>query len=245
MSSLSSGPSTLCSDPSTGNTGKTRVSSASVASPPRLAADERVVLPCVSWETYERLLADDEERRVPRMTYDQGVLELVTPSMPHDEDARTITRIVDIVAANLGIPMRSVGSTTFRRKDLERGFEPDASFYIQHEERIRGQTEVDLSVDPPPDIVLEMAVSRSAIDKLGLFACMGISEVWRCEGQQVSIFILDRELDTYQESSQGLALPALSREILTRFLTESRTTLSPDWFQAVSDWARERRTSTS
>jgi Uma2 family endonuclease len=91
--------------------------------------DKRVVLPCVSWETYERLLADDEERRVPRMTYDQGVLELVTPSMPHDEDARTITRIVDIVAANLGIPIRSVGSTTFRRKDLERGFEPDASFY--------------------------------------------------------------------------------------------------------------------
>ncbi|MBW3632678.1 MAG: Uma2 family endonuclease, partial [Chloroflexi bacterium] len=70
------------------------MSPASVASPPRLVADERVVLPWVSWETYERLLADDEERRVPRMTYDQGVLELVTPSMPHDEDASTTARIV-------------------------------------------------------------------------------------------------------------------------------------------------------
>ena len=222
--------------------------SASVASPLRVVVDDCVVLPFVSWETYERLLSDDEGRRVPRITYDQGVMELVTPSMPHEEDARTIARIVEIVAANLGIPMRSVGSTTFRRKDLERGFEPDASFYIQHEERIRGQTEVDLSVDPPPDIVLEMLemeVSRSAIDKLGLFASMGVSEVWRCDGQQVSIFILDPELDSYQESSQGLALPALSRESLARFLIESRTTLSPDWFQAVSDWARERRTSTS
>jgi Uma2 family endonuclease len=219
--------------------------SASVANPLRVVVDDCVVLPFVSWETYERLLSDDEGRRVPRITYDRGVMELVTPSMPHEEDARTIARIVEIVAANLGIPIRSVGSTTFRRKDLERGFEPDASFYIQHEERIRGQTEVDLSVDPPPDIVLQMEVSRSAIDKLGLFASMGISEVWRCDGQQVSIFILDRELDSHQESSQGLALPALSREILTRFLIESRTTLSPDWFQAVSDWARERRTSTS
>jgi Uma2 family endonuclease len=217
------------------------VSSASlpVTRPPRLVADERVVLSCVSWETYERLLTDDEERRVPRMTYDQGVLELVTPSTPHEEDAATITRIVDIVAANLGIPIRSVGSTTFRRQDLERGFEPDASFYVQNEKRIRGQRDVDLTVDPPPDVVLEMEMSRSALDKLPLFASMGIPEVWRCDGQRVTIFILEQ--DRYRESSNSLALPVLTSDILTRFLAESRTALSPDWFQAVSDWARSQR----
>jgi hypothetical protein len=90
-----------------------------------------------------------------------------------------------------------------------------------------------------------MEISRSAIDKLGLFASMGISEVWRCDGQQVSIFTLDREQDIYQVSPRSFALPALSSEELTRFLTESRTTLSPDWFQAVSDWAQERRTPAS
>src|SRR5215203_1437045 len=243
MSSLSSGPSTLCSDPSTGNTGKTRVSSASVASPPRLVPDKRVVLPCVSWETYERLLADDEERRVPRMTYDQGVLELVTPSKPHEVDAATITRIVDIVAAVLGIPIQSTASTTFRRQDLERAFEADASFYIQNEPRVRNRREVDLTVDPPPDVVLEMEMSRSALDKLPLFASMGIPEVWRCDGQRVSIFILDQ--DGYRESSSSQSLPVLTSEDLTRFLAESRTMLSPDWFQAVSNWARERRSPAS
>jgi Uma2 family endonuclease len=221
------------------------MSSASVASPPRVIADDYVVLPHVSWETYERLLSDDAERQVPRMTYDQGVLELVTPSMSHEEDARTLARVVDIVAANLGIPIRSVGSTTFRRQDLDRGFEPEASFYIQSEERIRGQQVVDLSVDPPPDIVLEMEVSRSAIDKLGLFASMSIPEVWRCDGQRVSIFVLDRVRHRYRESSHSLALPALTSEALTRFLAESRTTLSPDWFQAVSDWAWEQRSPAS
>jgi hypothetical protein len=90
-----------------------------------------------------------------------------------------------------------------------------------------------------------MEVSRSTIDELGLFASMGISEVWRCDGQQVRIFILDREPDSHRESSRSLALPALSSEVLTRFLAESRTTLSPDWIQAVSDWAQEWRTSTS
>jgi Uma2 family endonuclease len=217
------------------------VSSASVASPPRVVADDRVVLPCVSWETYERLLADDEERRVPRMTYDQGVLELVTPSMPHEEDAETISALVRIVSAQLGIPVRSAGSTTYRRADLHRGFEPDASFYVQSEERIRGQREVDLTVDPPPDVVLEMEMSRSARDKLPLFASLGIPELWRCDGERVSILILEQ--DHYCESSSSQALPVLTSEVLTQFLAESRTMLSPDWFQAVSDWARARRAS--
>ena len=215
------------------------MSSATVAHPPNIVADERVVLPCVSWETYERLLADDEERRVPRMTYDQGVLELVTPSMSHEEDAETISALVRIVTAQLGIPSRSAGSTTYRRADLHRGFEPDASFYIQSEERIRGQREVDLTVDPPPDVVLKMEMSRSALDKLPLFASMGIPEVWRCDGQRITILILEQ--DRYRESPSSQALPVLTSDDLTRFLAESRTMLSPDWFQAVSDWARERR----
>jgi Uma2 family endonuclease len=219
------------------------MTSATVAHPPGIVADERVVLPCVSWETYESLLADDEERRVPRMTYDQGVLELVTPSMPHEEDADTISALVRIVTAQLGIPVRSAGSTTYRRADLHRGFEPDASFYIQSEERIRGQRQVDLTVDPPPDVVLEMEMSRSARDKLPLFASMGIPEIWCCDGQRVTILILEQ--DRYRESASSQALPALTSEVLTRFLAESRTMLSPDWFQAVSDWARERRSSLS
>jgi Uma2 family endonuclease len=215
------------------------MSASSVASPPRIAADERVVLPHVSWETYERLLTDDEGRRVPRMTYDRGVLELVTPSMPHDLDGAVITRIVDIVSAMLGIPVQSTPTTTFRRQDLERGFEADASFYVQNEAHIRGKRELDLTVDPPPDLVLEMEMSRSALNKLALFASMGIPEVWRCDGQRVAIFVLDQ--DRYRESPASLAIPALTSEVLTRFLRDSRTMLSPVWFQAVSDWAREQR----
>lgn len=215
------------------------MSARSVASPPGIAADARIVLPHVGWETYERLLADDEGRRVPRMTYDQGVLELVTPSKPHELNSATITRIVDIVAAVLGIPVQSAASTTYRRRDLDRGFEADASFYIQNEARVRDRREADLSVDPPPDLVLEMEMSRSALDKLALFASMGIPEVWRCDGRRVTIFVLDRQ--NYRESSTSTVLPDLTSDVLTRFLDASRTMLSPEWFQDVTDWARERR----
>jgi Uma2 family endonuclease len=156
--------------------------------------------------------------------------------MSHEETAATIIRIVDIVTAVIGIPVRSVGSTTYRRADLHRGFEPDASFYIQNEARVRNRREADLSIDPPPDLVLEMEMSRSAHDKLPLFASMGIPEVWRCDGQRVRILILDQ--GQYRAAASSQALPALSADVLTRFLADSRTMLSPDWFQAVSDWAR-------
>jgi Uma2 family endonuclease len=215
------------------------MSARATASPLQFGADERVALRHVSWETYERILEDDEERRVPRLTYDQGVLEAVSPSMPHEESAETIADFVKTVTVALGIPIRSVASTTFRRPDLERGFEADASFYIQHEPEIRGQREVNLLVDPPPDLVLEMEFSRSAIDKLQLFASMGIPEVWRCDGQQVTIHLL--EMDRYRESPESRAIPGVTSEIITRFLAASRTMRSPDWFQAVTGWAREQR----
>jgi Uma2 family endonuclease len=218
------------------------MSASSVAIPPQAATGDCVVLRCVSWETYERLLADDEGRHTPRMTYDQGVLELVTPSLPHERDALTITRIVDIVAAMLGIPIVSTGGTTYRRRSLNRGFEPDASVYIQSEERVRGLDEIDLTIDPPPDVVLEMEMSRSAINKLRLFASMGIPEVWRCDGRRVTILI--RDGDTYQESLASVALPVLTRDVLERFLAESRTMLSPEWFRTVSEWALAQRLTT-
>lgn len=215
------------------------MASAPVAAPPIAMPDDRVVLPRVKWETYARLVDDDEERRVPRLTYDRGVLEIVSPSMPHEEDANTIARVVEIVAAWMNVPIRSVVSTTFRRSDLERGFEADASFYIQNAARLQGRRQIDLANDPPPDLVLEMEVSRSAIDKLALFASMGIPEVWRMDGESVAIHVLDG--DRYADAAASRALPVLTAAVVTRFLGLSRTLPSPDWFRAVTEWALAQR----
>ena len=215
------------------------MSAATVATPPQVVTDERVILPHVSWETYERLLADDEERRIPRMIYDQGVLELVTPSLPHEEYADTLADIVKLVAAALGIRMRRTGATTYRRKDLQRGFESDASFYIQNEERIRGKREIDFTIDPPPDLVLEMEMSRSIRDKQPLFASMGVPELWRCDGRRITILVLEDEV--YHVESASRALPILTSNDLERFLANSRTTPSPEWFEFISAWARGQR----
>jgi Uma2 family endonuclease len=212
------------------------------AAPPPVGTtdhDQVVVLPRVSWETYERLLTDDEDRRVPRLSYDRGLLEIVSPSFPHERDAVTMSRIVDIVAAQLDVPVLSVGSMTYRRKHRERGFEADGGFYVQHEARMRGRTDLDPTVDPPPDIVIEMETSRSALDKLALFAALGVPEVWRCRGDQVAIYVLEGE--TYRPSATSRALAVLTADVLTSFLADSRTLPSPEWFRMVSRWAAEQR----
>jgi hypothetical protein len=84
-----------------------------------------------------------------------------------------------------------------------------------------------------------MEMSRSALDKLALFAAMGIPEVWRCDGERVSMFVLEQ--GRYRESPASLTLPVLTSVVLNRFLAESQTMRSPDWFPLVGDWTREQR----
>ena len=116
-------------------------------------AEQKVLLSNVSWETYERLLKDHLDSSAPRFTYDRGMLEILSPSSEHEKLNRHIAQLVLAVTEEMGIEAEDFGSTTFRREDLERGFEPDSCFYIQNEEQVRGKDRIDLTVDPPPDLV--------------------------------------------------------------------------------------------
>jgi Uma2 family endonuclease len=205
---------------------------ATIASPP---AEERIVLHDVSWETYERLLADHVDRSVPHFTYDRGELEIASPSTEHEEDNRTLALLIEIIAMEWEIDIRNVGSMTFKRHDLRRGFEPDSSFYVQHEPLVRGKAQIDLEVDPPPDLIVEIEVSRSAIPRLPMYAEMGVPEVWRSEGARVSILRLDKGGFVAAKSA---ALPSLSSERVSTLLAESRTLARTAWLRRVRDWAR-------
>ena len=172
------------------------------------AAEQRIVLHNISWETYEWLLADHENASAPRFTYDRGELEIMSPLPEHEEANRSIATLVELVGIALGGAYRSLGSTTFRREDLERGFEPDSCFYFQNEPAVRGKERIDLSVDPAPDVAIEIDTTRSSIDKLGLFATLGVGEVWRYDGNELTIVVLDQ--GRYTASVRSRALPFLS-----------------------------------
>ncbi|HEV2109542.1 MAG TPA: Uma2 family endonuclease [Thermomicrobiales bacterium] len=210
------------------------VSSAPVANIPV----QQILLRNVSWESYESLLADHVDSSVPHFTYDRGMLEIVSPSTPHEEDNRTLARIVEIITEEWMIEVRNVGSMTFKRKDLQRGFEPDTSFYIQHEEQVRGRRQIQLSIDPPPDLLIEIEVTNPAIAKLPIYAEVGVLEVWRSGGERVTILVLDA--GHYCETDISTALSPLSADVLTRFVLDSRMMRSTEWVRSVRAWAREQ-----
>lgn len=155
----------------------------------QVPAETRTLMENISWETYSAL-AEERRGSVPRLTYDEGTLELMSPRRQHESIGRLIGRMVETYTEVRGIEIQSVASTTFKRSDLSKGFEADESYYIEHADLIRRKEEVDLSIDPPPDLVIEVEITRSAIEKLKLFAAMRVPEVWRHDGKQFEMYRL-------------------------------------------------------
>jgi len=201
------------------------------------AVEQRVILQ-VSWETYERLLAEYPDVAGPRFTYNEGLLEILIRSVRHEEPNRTLAALVEILTEEFGLDMRRLGSTTFKREELLKGFKPASAFYIAHAPAFRGR-EIDAAVDPPPDLILEVDISRSSLPRFPIFAAFGVPEVWRYDGTRVSIWRL--ETDQYVEAESSAALAPLTGLIATRFLEESRNLSSAEWFRRVREWARSRR----
>jgi Uma2 family endonuclease len=201
-------------------------------------AEQRVVLHNIGWDTYERLLADHENNSAPRFTYDRGELEIMSPSPEHEKFNRRIAQLVLAVAEELGIEAEDLGSTTFRREDLERGFEPDSCFYIQNEELVRGKDRIDPAVDPPPDLVIEIDITNPSFSKLPIYAQMGVPEVWRYDGERMTILTL--EASDYAEITESIVLPPVTSGVLTDFVEKSNTTTRTVLLKRVREWVRKR-----
>jgi Uma2 family endonuclease len=203
---------------------------------PQRTIDQFVVLRNVSWETFERILADHEDSAGVRLYYDNGMLEIKVPSAKHEEPNRTLAQLIEVLAEEMNLDLRRLGSTTFKRYDLLKGFEPDSSFYIQNVEAITGKATIDLIIDPPPDIVIEVDITSDSLDKFPIFAGLGIPEVWRYNDETVTIYKL--EGDHYVKAEYSPTFPQLTSELATQFLEESAQIKSATWLRRVREWAR-------
>ncbi|HEY2251744.1 MAG TPA: Uma2 family endonuclease, partial [Planctomycetaceae bacterium] len=114
-------------------------------------------------------------------------------------------RLLETLTEVLDIPILSLGNTTFRREDSARGLEPDECWYIGHEEQMRGRDSIDLLIDPPPDLVIEIEISRSVLDRMDIYAALGVPEVWRCDGRSITVAVLAG--DGYTESDHSPTFP--------------------------------------
>lgn len=180
-----------------------------------------LVIPQASWEEYERLLDDLAGRPGVRVTYDSGRLEIMSPSPEHEEYKDLILRIVHVAAEELGVPLETRGSTTWKRRSDQHGLEPDTCFYIANAHRIVGKRALDLESDPAPDVAVEIDLTTESISKLPIYASLGVPEVWRYDGKKARFFALAD--DGYREVAECRLLSGFSAEVLTEVLAASRT----------------------
>ncbi len=198
-----------------------------VASPP----EQRVVLNNVSWETYERLLEEHLDCSAPRFTYDRGGLEIMSPSAEHEWYNQLVSDLVKLLAREMRVDILSLGATTFRRATAKQGFEPDSCFYVTHIREVRGKARVDMAVDPPPDIVVEVAVTSPSVSKFPLCAAFGIPEIWTYDGSRLAIYQL-RGAEYIEGSASGV-LKGLSAQQLGKLLELGKTLDSLSWPEEV------------
>lgn len=197
--------------------------------------EQRVTMEHISWETYEGLLAEQVDRSAPRFTYVQGALEIMSPPSEHEELKEIMAAVADILAEEWGFEFKRFGSATCRRRDLARGAEPDACFYLQNVERIRGEHEIDLAVHPPPDLVIEVEIASPVLDKLSIYAGFGVPEIWWYDGKHVKLLRLMG--GRYEESRDSGVLPPLTQTTLSEFPNRQRL----PGRRMLRDWAREGR----
>ena len=214
---------------------------ATLLEPPRImeVLTDGVLLHNISWSTYESLLRDHPAAASPRFTYDRGDLLIMVTSPEHERINRTLNLLVELLAEEFEVQSCAFGSTTYKRKDLKRGFEPDSCFYFKNEARMRGKKRLNLAVDPPPELVVEIDITSPSLKKLPLFAAFGISEVWRFDGKDVEILIL--QSGEYFKTESSLALPKVTSEAISQFVHEIFKTGRLEWIKKVRAWARQQK----
>jgi Uma2 family endonuclease len=200
--------------------------------------EQRLRLSDIPWETYV-LYSDGLGPRHIRVTYDRGEMEIMTLSSKHEHKKRLLGRLVETLTEEMEIDIASFGSMTCRRKGLRCGFEPDESYWIANEPKVRGKDNIDLEVDPPPDLSLEIEISRSTLDRMAIYAALRVPEVWRWHGAILRVFLLTGR-GTYRRSDHSKAFPFLPLTEFAQFLT--RTELSEtQLLRSFRAWVRKQK----
>lgn len=197
---------------------------------------QRFLLYGVDWHTYETLLNALGDRRI-RLTYDRGNLELMTLSFRHERFGYLLGRMIETLTLELDLPVLGGGSTTFRREDLDRGLEPDECYYLANQPQVRWKEEIDLTVDPPPDLAIEVDITRSCLDRIGIYAALGVPELWRFDGEFLQVYGLQGD-GTYAIQTRSLSFPFLPMADIVRFLIEGPKTDETPWIRSFRDWVR-------
>lgn len=210
----------------------------STAAPPKLQeAAQRFVLHDISWKDYQTFLMILQDRPI-RLTYDRGTLELMTPLSIHERYKMLIGRVINIITEELDIPVVAAGSTTFHRQALARGLEPDQCYYFSSAGKVADWAHIDLDVDPPPDLAVEIDVTKDSRRRLAIYAALKIRELWRFDGERLEVLQL-QENAAYKVMPRSEIFPQAAMAEIGRFLSQFAVGDDTRWARAFRQWVRE------
>jgi Uma2 family endonuclease len=189
--------------------------------PRRRKHGRRVTIPFADWEMYEQLQKAFERRPGIRLTYDRGELEIMVPSQEHEKDGEFLARSFVILTEEYGLPIQHGGSTTLKRKRMKKGLEPDKCFWIANAAKVAGVTRLNLKIHPPPDLAIEVEVSRSALDRIGIYRTLGVGELWRLDGDDLHFHILGSD-QKYTEVATSPTFAGITPAELMGFVQQAR-----------------------
>ncbi len=175
-----------------------------------------LVLRDISWETYEKLLEIFSDRSIPRITFYRGILELMVPLPEHETYSWTLGQLIVAMTEEMELEIRGLKSSTWRSKPKATGKEADECFYIQNEAKIRNKLQIDLTVDPPPDLAIEVDLTHSSIDAMSVYAELKVPEVWLWRKGKLTIKILKE--GGYVESENSLAFGSFPVKEIGQFM---------------------------
>jgi Uma2 family endonuclease len=198
--------------------------------------DQHVTLHGVDWKGYLGMLRLRGEHPVPRMVYLDGELLIVSPSYVHEFLKKRLGAFVHEVVVGLDIPCIPAGSTTFRRRRRRGGVEGDETYYLASAERIRGKCEIDLRIDPPPDLAIEVVHSHDAREAVEVYRRLGVSEVWVCDQEAMQILVLQAN-GRYAAAESSAAFPFLkAAEIFAWVSRPAEAHLETGWIKELRLW---------
>jgi Uma2 family endonuclease len=197
---------------------------------------EHVYLPGISYATYAALVNEVGDQRNLRFTYNHGELEIMSPSQDHERAKKLFGRMIEALTEELSIPLMSCGSTTFRDELKECGLEPDECYYIQHEAKVRGK-QITLGEDPPPDLVVEVDVTTSVIERFSIHALLGFPEVWQYVDGDLVVHMLQSQ-GQYDVVERSAALPMVPVRRLVEHLERCGAMDETSWIRSFRQWIR-------
>ena len=197
----------------------------------------KIKLQNVSWEMYSSILDELGEGYALRLTYYQQTLEIRMPLPKHEKAKSLIGYFVNVLLEELNIDCDVLGSTTFKSQEMQSGVEPDDCFYIQHEAAIRGKDRIDLTVDPPPDLAIE--IDNSSPTSLNSYQALKVPELWRYDGRTLKIYLLQD--GKYMESDRSPSFPDFPIvDVIPQYVDRSNTQGRSPTIRAFRAWVKEQ-----